>query len=167
MCLLLFSCWVMSDSWEPMACSLSGSSIHGILQARILEWVAISFSRGSSLPRDRTQVSPRRFNLWASHNCSCPPTLHWIPLDFITRTCLNSQNTFTSSLESHSNLVFILILQMKNWASEKVFPPKQEPGHSLPPEPQFLSTVTELPPFRSSCTWWLHLVTIFIWKNTL
>ena len=42
------------------------SSVHGILQARILEWVAISFSRGSSRPRDRTQVSHitgRRFNL--------------------------------------------------------------------------------------------------------
>ena len=37
--------------------SLPGSSVHGILQARILEWVAMSFSRGSSRPRDRTQVS--------------------------------------------------------------------------------------------------------------
>ena len=37
--------------------SLSGSSVHGIFQARVLEWVAISFSRGSSQPRDRTWVS--------------------------------------------------------------------------------------------------------------
>ena len=37
---------------HPMNCSLPGSSIHGILQARILEWVAIPFSRGSSRPRD-------------------------------------------------------------------------------------------------------------------
>ena len=42
---------------DPEDCSPPGSSIHGILQARILEWVAISFSRGSSRPRDRTQVS--------------------------------------------------------------------------------------------------------------
>ena len=42
---------------DPMDCSLSGSSLHGILQARILEWVAISFSRGSSQPRDQTWVS--------------------------------------------------------------------------------------------------------------
>ena len=51
---------------DPMDCSLSGSSIHGIFQARVLEWIAISFSRGSSGPRDRTQVSHiagRRFNL--------------------------------------------------------------------------------------------------------
>ena len=53
-----------------MDCSPPGSSVHGILQARILEWVAISFSRGSSQPRDRTQVSRifagRPFNLWAT-----------------------------------------------------------------------------------------------------
>ena len=42
---------------NPMDCSPPGSSVHGILQARILEWVAISFSRGSSQPRDQTQVS--------------------------------------------------------------------------------------------------------------
>ena len=54
---------------DPLDCSPWGSSIHGILQARILEWVAISFSRGSSQPRDQTQVSHiagRRFNLWAT-----------------------------------------------------------------------------------------------------
>ena len=42
---------------NPMECSLAGSSVHGILQARIVEWVAISYSRGSSWPRDQTQVS--------------------------------------------------------------------------------------------------------------
>ena len=42
---------------DPMDYSPPGSSVRGILQARILEWVAISFSRGSSQPRDGTQVS--------------------------------------------------------------------------------------------------------------
>ena len=42
---------------DPMDCSLPGSSVHGILQARILEWVATSYSRGSFWPRDRTRVS--------------------------------------------------------------------------------------------------------------
>ena len=42
---------------DPMDCSLPGSSVHEIFQARILEWVAISFSRGSSQPGDRTWVS--------------------------------------------------------------------------------------------------------------
>ena len=52
-----------------MDCSPPGSSVHGILQARMLEWVAISFSRGSSWPRDWTQVSciaGRCFTLWAT-----------------------------------------------------------------------------------------------------
>ena len=54
---------------DPVDCSPPGFSIHGILQARILEWVTISFSRRSSWPRDRTQVSHiagRCFNLWAT-----------------------------------------------------------------------------------------------------
>ena len=42
---------------DPMDCSPPGSSFHDILQARILEWVAIPFSRGSSQPRDWTQIS--------------------------------------------------------------------------------------------------------------
>ena len=42
---------------DPMDCSLPGSSVHGILQARILEWIAVPFSRGSSQPRHWTQVS--------------------------------------------------------------------------------------------------------------
>ena len=42
---------------NPMDCSPPGSSVHGILQERILEWVAIPFSRGSSWPRNRTLVS--------------------------------------------------------------------------------------------------------------
>ena len=41
---------------DPMDSSPPGSSVHGILQARILEWVAISFSRGSSQPRDRILI---------------------------------------------------------------------------------------------------------------
>ena len=54
---------------DPVDCSLPSSSVHGILQARILEWVAVSFSRGSSRPKDRTRVScigGRHFNLWAT-----------------------------------------------------------------------------------------------------
>ena len=52
--------------YDPMDCSLPGSSVHGILQAIVLEWIAIPFSRGSSRPRDRTRVSrivDRRFTV--------------------------------------------------------------------------------------------------------
>ena len=51
------TCSVASDSLQPMDCSPPGSSVHGILQARILEWVAIPSSRGSSQLRDQTQAS--------------------------------------------------------------------------------------------------------------
>ena len=43
--------------WDPMDCSPPVSSVHGISQARILEWVTISSSRGSSRPRDQTHVA--------------------------------------------------------------------------------------------------------------
>ena len=43
--------------YDPMDCNPPGSYVHRISQARILEWVAIPFSRGSSQPRDQTQVS--------------------------------------------------------------------------------------------------------------
>ena len=52
---------------DSMGCSLPGSSLHGILQAIILEWVAMPFSRGSSQPRNWTQVSclaGRFFTVW-------------------------------------------------------------------------------------------------------
>ena len=54
---------------DPMDCGPPGSSVHWILQARILEWVVISFSRGSSQPKDQTQVSRtagRLFTVWAT-----------------------------------------------------------------------------------------------------
>ena len=74
---------VLGPGWKKWKCSsLSlvwlcdaidgsppGSSVHGILQARILEWVAIPFSRGSSPPRDQTQASctaSRLFTVWAT-----------------------------------------------------------------------------------------------------
>ena len=58
-------------NWDPMDWSPPGSSIHGILQARILKWVAIPFSRGSSQPRDWTQVScivGRFFSIWTARS---------------------------------------------------------------------------------------------------
>ena len=60
---------------DPTDCSLPGSSVHGVFQARVLEWVASSFSRGSSRPRDWTQVSHtvgRCFTIWATRKLKCP-----------------------------------------------------------------------------------------------
>ena len=64
--LITQSCLTLCD---PMDSNLPGSSIHGIPQARIVEWAAISFSRGSSPPRDPTQISciaGRFFTIWAT-----------------------------------------------------------------------------------------------------
>ena len=57
LCAMWFSLSVMSDSCDPLDCSLPGSSVHGILQERILDWVVMPSPRGSSWPRDWTQVS--------------------------------------------------------------------------------------------------------------
>ena len=64
------SCLTLYDQWT--VCSAQSSSVHGIFQARILEWFAISSSRGSSQPRDRTRISyvsciaSRFFTQWAT-----------------------------------------------------------------------------------------------------
>ena len=60
------SCLTLCD---PMDCRPPSSSVHGILQARILEWVAIAFFKGSSQPKDQTWVSyiaGRFFTVWAT-----------------------------------------------------------------------------------------------------
>ena len=89
---------------EPMDCSPPGSSDHGILQARILEWVAISFSRGSSWPRDRTQVSRivgRRFNLWDGVSLQ---NIRILDLTLLSSIFLTLSKSFSpSSLNIHSN----------------------------------------------------------------
>ena len=72
MCLVAQSCLTLCN---PMHCSPSSSFVHGILPARILEWVAISSSRGSPRPRDQTWVSyiaNRFFTIWATSEDLCP-----------------------------------------------------------------------------------------------
>ena len=80
------SCLTLGD---PMDCRLPGSSVHGIFQAVVLEWIAISFSKGSSQPRDWTQVFhivDRRFTIWATREVtrkymrgtSCEMLAGWI-----------------------------------------------------------------------------------------
>ena len=67
-CLVTKSCLTLCD---PMDCSLPGSSVHGISQARILEFVAISYSRGHSQLRNQTHVSHKSIALQAD---SLPPS---------------------------------------------------------------------------------------------
>ena len=93
-----------------MDCSPPGSSIHGILQGRILEWVAISFSRGSSQPRDRTQVSciaGRRFNLWATREVQKFINLLLIPLyNTIPTRCQIFKGCFQTVFEKQNSTCF-------------------------------------------------------------
>ena len=75
----------MSDSLRPMDYSPPGTCVHGIFQARILEWVAISFSRRSSQSRDWTQISHivgRRFNIWATREVIQANTIQTPAVDY-------------------------------------------------------------------------------------
>ena len=77
-----------------MDCSLPGSSVHGIFQTIVLEWVAISFSRGSSQPRARTQVSrivDRHSTVWATREVRMKPEFLSLP-------------TLQDSETSHTNI---------------------------------------------------------------
>ena len=93
------SCLTLCD---PMNCRQPGSFVHGILQARILEWVAIPFSRRSSQPRDWTWVSciaSRFFTHWATREAlslryKC---CHW-PRNYLFF------HTFQSRYETHSSV---------------------------------------------------------------
>ena len=90
MCAVSQSCLTLCN---PMDCSPPGSSVHGISQARVLEWAAMPTSRGSSRPRDRTCVSCsgrwilHSSRLWELHSqCAfcqdiSPPDIHFLPLE--------------------------------------------------------------------------------------
>ena len=89
---------VVSDSLRPHGLYITA---HGILQARILEWVAVPFSRGSSQHRDQTQVSHiagRLFTIWATRG-SC--------IELGLAICLTYDNTrFNAILSNHPTLAF-------------------------------------------------------------
>ena len=99
-------------------CSLPGSSVHGIFQARGLEWIAISFSRGSSRPRDRSWVSSitdRPFTVWATRethfsisSSSEYSGLISFRLDLDWLDLLIVQGTLKSLLQHHSSKAAIL-----------------------------------------------------------
>ena len=75
---------------DPTDCSPPGFSVHEILQARILEWIAIPFSRGTSQPRDQTLVSciaGRFFTIWATGKSMI---LTWLPMVSWRKTLLPS-----------------------------------------------------------------------------
>ena len=81
-CVCIHSCSVISDPWWPINCSTPGSSVKGIFQTRILEWVAIPLSRRYSGPRDQTLVSciaGRNIYIYTHTHHSLPTELPWKP----------------------------------------------------------------------------------------
>ena len=102
---------------DPLHSSLSGSSIHGIFQARVLEWIAISFSRGSSQPRDWTQISRITgwcFTVWATREVDqqffLMQTYECFPHS-VANGCLNPPASYTlkqnlSSALKYWNMLF-------------------------------------------------------------
>ena len=82
---------VLVTQWCPTLCnpmdySPPGSSIHGVLQARILEWVTMPSSRGSSWPRDQTRVSciaHRFFTIWAIRKLFCSMINKFLSLNLV------------------------------------------------------------------------------------
>ena len=76
---------------NPMNCSLSSSSVHGIFQARVLDWIAISFSRGFSQPRNQTRVShtaDRCFTIWATSFRCRVKLFIWLFSCFLRYACI-------------------------------------------------------------------------------
>ena len=97
---------VVSSSSQSMDCSPPSFSVHGILQARIVEWVANPFARGSSQPRNQTQVSyiERRFStIWATREAAQES---W--------RCQLMENAVGSEW-LHSKLKYISVLQGLPW----------------------------------------------------
>ena len=92
-----------------MDCSLPGSSVHGNFQASVLEWVAISFSRGSSQPRDQSQVSCSGAQL--TDGLSCSFYIHLTPTVYVlwgTSACLVfSRKWLQNTLEYFWNLTSV------------------------------------------------------------
>ena len=108
----LQSCLTLCD---PMDCSLTGSSVHGTLQARILEWVAVSSSRGSSPSRDWTWVS--YLVHWQAGSLPLAP--HGKPYDTVLHIkfifeCICT--IFSASVPCSFSLLFLFSCPLVNWS---------------------------------------------------
>ena len=115
-----WSCSVMSN------CSLLGSSIHGIFQVRVLQWVATSFSRGSSQPRDGTQAISRIWIIHDSHSkltpwCSCRYLFSWIWYHYVAVFQINWLTWMVKTTSYYQNKlekpikIITAILKQKNF----------------------------------------------------
>ena len=88
---LLMRAWLYPTLCDPMDCSPPGSSVCGVLQARMLEWVAMPFSRGSSRPRYPIHVSYTScFGRWILY--------HWAIWEALEKSCFIGKHVFPMPL---------------------------------------------------------------------
>ena len=98
---------------NPLDCSLPGSSVQGIFQARALEWVVTSFSRGSSRPRDRTWVScivGRCFTVWATREAPNASVSRLVHRTFYFLKLFCQDNLPVKDLQSQEVWIFFMFL---------------------------------------------------------
>ena len=96
----MHACFLLSNSWHPINCSLTDSSVHGISKTRILEWVDISFSGGSTWPKDQTHISC--IGIWVLYHC---PTWKANGGVALNTHVLKNNYQITSTNRSHFNVV--------------------------------------------------------------
>ena len=117
---MLQSCPALCD---PMGCSPLGSSVHGILQAKILEWIAMTFFRGSSRPRDQTCISYvsciGRQVLYHLGSpvcvCVCVCVCVWSVKVLVTQSCPTLCNPVDGSLPGCSVYGILQVVLIVGW----------------------------------------------------
>ena len=157
---------------NPMDCSPPGSSIHGIFQGRVLEWVAISFSRESSWPKDQTRVSiivGRCFTVWATREDLVSKTFYLLLSPHSDYPQLGLGQTLASGpfhwLFCLSRLLFIQIFT-RLAPSNVYFSPCSKYHHhpESSPYPSYWKAVTLSSPScrRIYCLILLFIISLFI-----
>ena len=120
-----------------------GSSVHGILQARILEWVAIPFSRGSSWPRNRIWVScvaGRFFTVWATREAK--GHLNYFSVwAFMNKVVVNIAWRFLCGYNGHDWVTSLELFTFMHWRRKWQPTPVFLPGESQGWEPGGLPSI--------------------------
>ena len=130
-------CWLLSHVWlcNPMDCSPSGFSVHWIFQARILECVAISFSRGSFQHRERTPFScnaGRLFTIWATMEAGNMKSVQFSSATQSWPTLCHPMDCSMSSVPIYHQLLEFTQTHV-HWVSDAIQPSHPLLSPSLPP----------------------------------
>ena len=144
------SCLTLCD---PMDCSPPGFSVHRIFKARVLEWVAIAFSRGSSWLRDRTLVSRivgRRFTLWATREAQ----------NGISALIRRDKKNDLSTLWGHNKAA---ICEPEDDTHQELTPPAPWSGLPLPCENCEGTMRSKCPLLKSPSLWY----SVLLWHSII